>query len=175
MVYCKWNEYVTIAANHNLSNCEIARKKVFRGFNGIRTRGLCVSAAVLYQPELWRPIHWEPANLLSSSTRERNQTRNEMMWTAGIQMKWICDHRSESQFKELRNSPKKSFSGLQLSSMFPHWCVVSPVGGCDGHIFISFVFPQFTSFHSMVYCVSKLALPKGNLRSGGWMIVILSI
>ena len=35
----KWNEYVTFAVNRNLSNCEIARKKVFRGFNGIRTRG----------------------------------------------------------------------------------------------------------------------------------------
>ena len=35
-----------------LLNCEKARKKGFRGFNGIRTRGLCVSAAVLYQPEL---------------------------------------------------------------------------------------------------------------------------
>ena len=27
-------------------------KKGFRGFNGIRTRGLCVNAAVLYQSEL---------------------------------------------------------------------------------------------------------------------------
>ena len=27
---------------------------------------------------------------------------NEMMWTAGIQMKCVCDHRSESQFKQLR-------------------------------------------------------------------------
>ena len=106
--YISWNEYVTIAVNRNLSNCEKARKKGFRGFNGIRTRGLCVSAAVLYQPELWRPICWRPANLLSSSTRERNETHwNEMMWTAGIQMKWVCDHRSESQFKQLRKSPKK--------------------------------------------------------------------
>ena len=111
-----WNEYVTITVNRNLSNCEIARKNVFRGFNGIRTRSLCVSAAVLYQPELWRPIHWEPANLFSSSTRERSETQNEMMWTTGIQMKWIRDHRSESQFKQLRNSPKKSFSGLQRDS-----------------------------------------------------------
>ena len=112
----KWNEYVTIAVNRNLSNCEKARKKGFRGFNGIRTRGLCVSAAVLYQPELWRPIHWRPANLLSSSTRERNETQNEMMWTAGIQMKWVCDHRNESQFKELRLrsrwSPEILFFGL---------------------------------------------------------------
>ena len=29
------------------------------------------------------------------------------MWTAGIQMKWVCDHRSKSQFKQLRKSPKK--------------------------------------------------------------------
>ena len=62
----KWIEYVTIAVNRNLSNCEKARKKGFRGFNGIRTRGLCVSAAVLYQPELWRPIYWRPANLFHS-------------------------------------------------------------------------------------------------------------
>ena len=102
--------------NRNLSNCEKARKKGFRGFNGIRTHGLCVSTAVLYQPELWRPIHWRPANLLSSSTRERNETQNEMMWTAGIQMKWVCDHRSESQFKQLRKSPKKRISGLQRDS-----------------------------------------------------------
>ena len=71
---------------------------------------------MLYQPELWRPIHWRPANLLSSSTRERNETQNEMMWTAGIQMKWVCDHRSESQFKQLRKSPKKRISGLQRDS-----------------------------------------------------------
>ena len=38
--------------------------------------------------ELWRPIHWEQADLLSSSTRERGDwTQNEMMWTAEIQMK----------------------------------------------------------------------------------------
>ena len=33
------------------------------------------------------------------------------MWTAGIQMKWVCDHRSESQFKQLRKSPKKKDFG----------------------------------------------------------------
>ena len=65
----KWNEYVIIAVNSNLSNCKKARRKGFRGFNGIR--GLCVSAAVLYQPELWRPIHWRPANLLSWSPEIR--------------------------------------------------------------------------------------------------------
>ena len=40
-------------------------------------------------------------------------TQNEMMWTAGIQMKWVCDHRSESQFKQLRKSPKKRILELQ--------------------------------------------------------------
>ena len=40
---------MTIAGNRNLSNCENSPKKKFRGFNGIRTRGLCVSAAVLSQ------------------------------------------------------------------------------------------------------------------------------
>ena len=67
----KWIVYVTIAVNRNLSNCGKARKKRFRAFNRIRTHGLCVSAAVLYQPELWRSIYWRPANLLSSSTREK--------------------------------------------------------------------------------------------------------
>ena len=46
----KFNEYVTIAVNRNLSNCENSpEKNVSRGFNGIRSRGLCVSAAVLSQ------------------------------------------------------------------------------------------------------------------------------
>ena len=36
----KWNEYVTIAVNRN---CENSPKEVFRGFNGIRTCGLCDS------------------------------------------------------------------------------------------------------------------------------------
>ena len=43
-------------------------------------------------------------------------TQNEMILTAGIQMKWVCDHRSESQFKQLRKSPKKRISGLQRDS-----------------------------------------------------------
>ena len=34
------------SCNHNLSNWEVTRKKDFRGFNGIRTRGL------------WRAGHW---------------------------------------------------------------------------------------------------------------------
>ena len=32
---------MTITVNRNLINCKKARKKGFRGFNGIRTRGVC--------------------------------------------------------------------------------------------------------------------------------------
>ena len=35
--------------NRNLSNCKFKPEKKNFGFNGIRTHGLCVSAAVLYQ------------------------------------------------------------------------------------------------------------------------------
>ena len=31
-------------------------------------------------------------------------------------MKWVCDYRSEWQFKQLRKSPKKRISGLQRDS-----------------------------------------------------------
>ena len=177
----KWNEYVTIAVNRNLSNCEKARKKKgFRGFNGIRTRGLCVSAAVLYQPELWRPIHWRPANLLSSSTRERNETQNEMMWTAGIQMKWVCDHRSESQFKQLRKSPKKKkrISGLQRDSNPFFFGLFRNCLNCDSLRWSHTHFICIPAVHIISFCVSflsrvdelnKLAgLQCMGLHSSGW-------
>ena len=83
----------------NLSNCKISLPKKFGGFNGIPTRGLCVRAAVFYLLSYEDPYNGKQANLLSS-TRERNETQNEMMRTAGIQMKWVCDHRRELQFKQ---------------------------------------------------------------------------
>ena len=143
--------------NRNLSNCEKARKKGFRGFNGIR--GLCVSAAVLYQPELWRPIHWRPANLLSSSTRERNETQNEMMWTAGIQMKWVCDHRSESQFKQLRKSPKKRISGLQQFRRSPEilfFGLFRNCLNCDSLRWSHTHFICIPAVHIISFCEQKL-------------------
>ena len=60
---------MTIAVNRNLSNCKNSPKKVFRGFNGIRTRGLCVSAVVLSQLSYedpytgGSPIYWAPEKL----------------------------------------------------------------------------------------------------------------
>ena len=141
----KWNEYVTIAVNRNLSDCEKARRKGFRGFNGIRTRGLCVSAAVLYQSVLWRPIHWRPANLLSSSTRERNETQNEMMWTAGIQMKWVCDHRSESQFKQLQGTE------FHFTNLAADICLPKMVAGLISHPKRQFYPPENNGHSSFLH------------------------
>ena len=64
--------------NRNLSNCEIARKK--KGFfsgpqrdsNPWPVRSRCSALPA----ELWIPIYWRQANLLSSSTREKNEIQN---------------------------------------------------------------------------------------------------
>ena len=59
-------------------------------FNEILTRGLYVSAIVLYQLSYeeqhtgGRPIYWV------YQPHGRNETQNEIMWTAGMQMKLIC-------------------------------------------------------------------------------------
>ena len=83
-------------------------------------------------------------------------------------MKWVCDHRRESQFKQLRKLPEKKIFGastgfqpvasalaLQCS---PSWAMKTHtleagqfIDHCDGHILISFVFPQFTAFHSVYH------------------------
>ena len=85
----KWNEYVTASQlNRNLSNCEVARKKeeVFRGFNGILIRGLCVRAAELYQPsydDLYtggRPIYWVH--------QPEKGMKHRMKWWELRQYKW---------------------------------------------------------------------------------------
>ena len=80
--------------NSNLSTCEVARKKEFSGLQWDLNPWPLPSRCSALPAELWRPMHWRQANLLSSSTHERNETQNEMVWTAGIQMKWICDHHS---------------------------------------------------------------------------------
>ena len=55
---------VAVGGNCTLRNCKVTRKK-FRDFNGIRTHGLWVRAAVLLPIELWRPINWEQANFVN--------------------------------------------------------------------------------------------------------------
>ena len=81
--------------NRNLSNCEVAQKNVFRGFNGIRTRGLCVPAAALYQLSYedpyteGRPTYWVHQPVKGWNTAEWNDMNcgntNEMnMWPSQL-------------------------------------------------------------------------------------------
>ena len=72
--------------NRNLSNCENSLKKRFFGAS---TGFEPVASALALQcsPSWAMKTHTlEAGQLLSSSTRERNETLNEMMWTAGIQI-----------------------------------------------------------------------------------------
>ena len=116
----KWIEYVTIAVNRNLSNCEKARKKGFRGFNGIRTRGLCVSAAALYQPELedpyagGRPICWvhQPAKGM----------KQRMKWRELRKYKWIeyvtiAVNRNLSNCEKARKKGFRGFNGIRTRGL----------------------------------------------------------
>ena len=84
---CLWNEYVTIAVNRNLSNCE--------------------------------------------------------------------------------NSPKKRFSWKEWNT---EWNDVNDVM-CDGHILISFVFPQFTSFHSVFHSFHGLMNSINWPASSVWVFI----
>ena len=63
MLLCLWNEYVTIAVNRNLSNCENSPKKKKNSPSGLQRdsnpwplRSRCSALPA----ELWRPIHWRP-------------------------------------------------------------------------------------------------------------------
>lgn len=74
------------SCNRNLINCKLSPNKKKngrgRGFNGTRTRGLCIRASVLCQlsyEDSYRPIYW--VYLI----HERNETWNETMWNAEIQ------------------------------------------------------------------------------------------
>ena len=73
--------------NSNLSNCEVAREKDLQGFKGDSNPWPLHSCCSALPAELLRPIPSELDNLLRSSTREMNETKSEMMWTAWIQMK----------------------------------------------------------------------------------------
>ena len=97
---------------------QIKPHKCFRGFNRIRTHGLCVSAVVLHQlsyedPYVGsRPIYW------IHRTRERNETyeyyvncghTNEMKkWSSQLSLRF-----KQSQIISLK---KLMFSGLQWDS-----------------------------------------------------------
>ena len=76
---------VTIAVESQFKQLRNSPKKKFFGAStGFRNPWPLRSRCSALPAELWRPIQWRPANLLSSSTRERNETQNEMMWTAMV-------------------------------------------------------------------------------------------
>ena len=103
-------------------------EKCFRGFNGIRTHALCVSAAVLHQlsyedPYVGsRPIYW------IHRTRERSETYEYYV---------NCGHTSEMRMWSSQLWLRKHFSGLPCDCLNRNH-------NCDDHIFISFVCLQFT-------------------------------
>ena len=67
--------------NRNLSKCEVARKKLFRGFNGIRTCGLCVRAAVLCQLSYEDPTLEAGRFIEFINPWKEWNTKWNMMWT----------------------------------------------------------------------------------------------
>ena len=87
-------------------------EKCFLGFNGIRTQGLCVSAAVLHQLSYEDPYVWSTPICRIHRTRERNETyeyyvscghTNEMkMWSSQLGL-W---------FKQSQSKLEKCFQGF---------------------------------------------------------------
>ena len=112
----KWNEDLTIAViTAILSNCKFKpEKKIFRASTGIRTHGLCVSAAVLYQ------LSYGKTHILGAGqfiefilTRDRNI---EWRWCELRKYKWNEDLTIAviTAIWAIANlSPKKKFLGLQ--------------------------------------------------------------
>ena len=118
---------MTIAVNRNLSNCENSpEKKDFRGFNGIRTRCLCVRAAVLYQlstymKHIWSHIHFIciPAFHIISFCLSFLSRVDELNKLAGLQCVGL--HGSAGRAVQVRTQrprvriplkPRRTFFGL---------------------------------------------------------------
>ena len=127
--------------NRNLSNCEVARRKVFQGFNGIEPIATA-RAALLYQLSYedpytgsW-PIHWvhQPVKGM----------KHRMKWCKLREYKWneYVTIAVELQFKQLRISQEKFFRGFNgidpsvASVLKPKICEISwhsPFNGnCNG-------------------------------------------
>ena len=87
--------------NRNLISCEIARKKgVFRGFNGIRTRALCVRAQLRVEHcsshnfILWPYVVTilstpETSRRLSTSTSVRRYRLSGIVWVIFASYNWV--------------------------------------------------------------------------------------
>ena len=110
---------------------KIARKKDFRSFNGIRTRGLCVSAAVL------------------------SQLSYEDPYTGGWPIYWV--HQPVKGMKhwkkwcELREYKWNEYMTIAVNR-------TAMVIYCDGHILISFVYSRSSHhfFQWLIFCFITL-------------------
>ena len=106
--------------NCNLSNCKIARKKVFQGFNGIRTRGLCIHAAVLYQLNYedpytgGRPIYWVHQPVKGMKHRMKWCELQEYKWNAHVT---IAVNRNLSDCKIAQKKVFQGFNGIQTCGL----------------------------------------------------------
>ena len=100
---------MTIAVESQFTLLRSSPKKSFSGFQRDSIPWPVSSPCSALPAELWKPIHWRQTNLLSSSTRERNETQNEMMWTAGIfscaacsmQLCWVIRLKTSLQIRIL--------------------------------------------------------------------------
>ena len=102
-------------------NMSIIPHKVFRGFNGIRTRGFCVRAAVLYQLSYEDP--YTRRRLIYWVHQPVKGMKHRMKWCGPREYKWneCVTIAVESQFKQLRSSPKKKvfqgFNGIRTRGL----------------------------------------------------------
>ena len=128
--------------NRNLSNCKVARRKGFRDFNGIRTRGLCVRAAVLCQPSYEDPNTGDRQFYWVQPVKKMKHRRK---WCEVREYKWNEYVPSQRPRVRIPLKPRKPFQFRATSQL------LKLRFNCDGHTFISLVFPQFTSFHSVSF------------------------
>ena len=107
------SEYVTIAVNRNLSNCEKARKKGFRGFNGIRTRGLRLRAAVLSQLSYEDPYTggWLVFHSFHGLMNSKDWPASSV-WVFIAQLGKHCSANAEATGSNPVEAPKSFFSGF---------------------------------------------------------------
>ena len=84
----------------------------------------------------------------------------------------------KSQFKQLRSTPQKKFFGASTKSLKPRKTffpatlqLLKLQFNCDGHILISFVFSQFTSFHSVFHSFHGLMNSINWPASSVWVFI----
>ena len=101
--------------NRNLSNCEVAPKKVFRGFNRIRTHDLCIHAAVLYQLSYEDP--YSGGRPIYRVHQPMKGMKHRMKWCELREYKWneCVTIAVESQFKQLQSIPAVHITSFCVS------------------------------------------------------------